>query len=416
MKKFTADFSEDAEVTAYFSAPALLIFTLCSLSTLWLTSPASAQMRVGDTKNYRLRTDIDPRLADDLAWRMDALFAEYRTRLINFSPPGSSRFDVYVFNKKDDYTKLTDGKFPNSGGVFIGSRNLLAAYFEGQGRDQLRRTLQHEAFHQFAHSAISPKLPPWVNEGLAQVFEEGLWVGKRIMIGQIPPRRTRQLTHDLRDGRFVPFRDFISLTEEEWNRTFKDAPTASAQYNQAWAMCHFLVFATDDSGQPRYRQRFLGMLNAIHKGASGERAFVDNFSNNIDGFEDRFMEFTRQLQPTREATYIEYQGILADMVILLAQENRRFDEVDSLRTFLTSEGTRLRYVKGSMQWSTNTDPAAYFRDASGRLMTREQFRFVPRAGAPFPDIVCKPADNLTLRTLFHDGPGKVDHETLVEGR
>ena len=61
----------------------------------------------------------------------------------------------------------------NTGGVFMSGRNLLASFLGDLGRDSLRRTLQHEAFHQFAHTVISPDTPVWLNEGLAQVFEEG---------------------------------------------------------------------------------------------------------------------------------------------------------------------------------------------------------------------------------------------------
>ena len=80
-------------------------------------------------------------------------------------------------------------------------------------------------------------------------------------------------------------------------------------------------------------------------------------------------------------------------------------------------GTRLRYSKGTVQWSTATDPAAYLRDVTGRIMSSEQLFFTPRAGAPFPDIVCKPGQGLQLRTIFHhNGDGRPDHETLIEAR
>lgn len=386
------------------------------LCLLWLISPAVAQMRSTDTKHYRLRTDLEPRLANDLAWRMDALFEEYTLRLVNFSPPSSSRFDVYVFNLRKDYEVLTKDDFPNTAGIFVESRNLLAAFFEGQGRDQVRRTLQHEAFHQFAHTAISKRLPPWINEGLAQIFEEGLWVDRRLLIGQVPPRRIRQLQHDIREGKLVPFRDFLALSDEKWNHAFHDAPAAAAQYNQAWAMCHFLIFSPDESGQPRYRQRFINMLTAIHRGTPANRAFVEAFSSNIDGFQDRFLEFTRSLTPSREAMYVEYQSILADMLVVLEKEDQRFDEIESFRKYLSTNGMRLRYSKGYMQWSTESDATAYFRDAAGRMMTREQFYFSPRGGAPLPDMVVKPADGLQLRTVFHHGKDKIDHETVIERR
>ena len=69
----------------------------------------------------------------------------------------------------------------------------LAVYLEGQGRAAMRKTLRHEAFHQFADDRLGDGLPVWVNEGLAQIFEESLRVGDGLRIGLLPPERLRQL-------------------------------------------------------------------------------------------------------------------------------------------------------------------------------------------------------------------------------
>src|SRR5205085_3153808 len=138
---------------------------------------ASAQLRPVTTNHYRIQTDVDSFLAEDLARRMDGMYDEYSRRLVEFNPKEGSRlFDVFIFQTHSEYARYTNDRFPNTGGVFI-SGKALAAFLEGQGRDQLRRTLQHEAFHQFAFSAIGPKLPVWLNEGLAQIFEEGIYDG-----------------------------------------------------------------------------------------------------------------------------------------------------------------------------------------------------------------------------------------------
>src|SRR6185437_8222678 len=118
-------------------------------------------------------------------------------------------FEVYIFQKRADYVRFTEDRFPNTGGVFIPRRKLLAAFLENQGRDGLRRTLQHEAFHQFAFRAIGPELPIWLNEGLAQIFEEGIWTGSQFIIGQVAPRRVRQLDQDMREQRLTEFRKFL---------------------------------------------------------------------------------------------------------------------------------------------------------------------------------------------------------------
>jgi hypothetical protein len=294
--------------------------------------------------------------------------------------------------------------------------NLLAAFLEGQGRDALRCTLQHEAFHQFAYTAIGTNLPVWLNEGIAQVFEEGLWTGRGFMIGQVAPRRIRQLQLDMSNHRLVPFKDFLLVTDADWAKGLANGTKAASQYDQAWAMTHFLVFATDESGRPKYRSRLIEMLKLIHNGVKAPDAFVQAFSDNIDGFQQRFVEYTRTLQPTREATFAEYQSVMADMLVLLNGDGQRFDDVEAFRQYITQGGYRLRYSKGDSQWSTNNDANVYFRDALGRTMTHEQLYFSTRGGAPLPDLVCRPIDGLQFRTIFHDGFDRIDHETIADGK
>ena len=124
----------------------------------------------------------------------------------------------------------------------------------------------------------------------------------------------------------------------------------------------------------------------------------------------------RTLQPTAEATFMEQQTILADLLVVLQEKGQRFDSIDTFREFLVDQGTRLRYTKGDIKWSTAADPSVYFRDAAGRTMSREQLYFSTRAGAPLADMVCKPIEGLQYRTIFHDGRAGIDHETLIEGR
>jgi hypothetical protein len=341
------------------------------------------------------------------------MFAEYSQRLANFKTP-AARFDVYLYKDRKDYVTLIRDALPNTGGIFIPKRNLLAAFLIGQGRDSLRRTIQHEAFHQFAHTAIGPNLPIWLNEGMAQVFEEGIWTGSQFSIGQVPPRRLRQLQHDIKTSRMMAFRDFLDLTDVEWQKDIRTAETGASRYSQAWAMTHFLVFAIDENGAPRYRARLVAMLKLIREGLPAPEAFKRTFSDNIEGFEDRFLEFTDTLKPTREATLLENQNILADMLVQLNEQGIRFDDIDEFRETVSTGQFRLRYTKGQIRWSTETDPTIYFKDAQGRTMSRDQLYFSLRGGAPLPDLVSAPTAGIKLRTIFHEDGNEIDHETVFE--
>jgi hypothetical protein len=370
------------------------------------------------TRHYSLNTDVEPELARDLATRLDAMYDEYARRLNAFGKPQESkRYDVYVFKRRIDYMKFIDDRVPNSGGVFIPSRDILAAYLEGQGRDAMRRTLQHEAFHQFAHSVISPDLPPWINEGMAQLFEEGIWTGDKFIVEQVPPRRLRQLQNDLQNDRLIGFEDFVSMDHPTWGKSMRDRDRGAAQYNQAWAMVHFLVYARNADGEAAYRPLFFEMLKSINAGMDADDAFRKHFGTNFAGFEKRFVQYAKRLQPSRESTYMENVEVLADMMLELRDDERvTFNSFTDFRRHVEQGGYQLHYTKGQLRWSSNPDVKTYFRDLDGRDLPSSQLTFIPNGRAPLPDLISRPSGELEYRARFYlNAAGKVEREIIVRG-
>jgi len=384
----------------------------------------AANLKKIDTKHYTLHTDVEPALAKDLAIRLDAMYEEYDRRLADFKRGGTderAKFEVYVFNNRDDYMKLTENRLANTGGVFIPHRNLLAAFLQGQGRDSLRRTLQHEAFHQFAFRSISQDLPPWLNEGLAQLFEEGIWTGKAFLLNQVPPRRIRQLQADVEAKRIVSFDIMLPMTLDEWNETLTtNAERGGVQYNQSWAMVHFLVYAgTEKGGKALYRDRLMQMLKKTNAGMDASRAFTESFSDNIKAFEDAFIRYAGSLQPTPPAAMLERQSVLADLLKGLTRSGQKFADMQAFRARATGGKFRMTYSLGSVQWETDPNVGIYFSGLDGKQLGRDQLFFAPRAGAPLPDIVCRPGGTTQIRSRFHRTPnapggGDIEHEIVVE--
>jgi hypothetical protein len=387
-----------------------------------LVAPSAAQTRPTGVRqipaqHYRLFTDVEPELARDLARRLDAMHDEYTRRFNAFERQFDRKHDVFVFARKNDYAKLVGDRLPNTGGVFMPDRNLLAVYLEGQGRDTLRRTLQHEAFHQFAYDVISPAMPVWINEGIAQLFEEGIWTGERFVMEQVPPRRLRQLQADVENGRLERFEPFVSMDHRTWARNMRDRERGATQYNQAWAMVHFLVYAVDAKGQPLYRKRFFDMLRHLNAGVEPIRAFTDAFGTNYQGFERRFLEYASKLSPTRESLYAEQMEVLSDMTAELANQGTTFAELGKLRSHLERGGYQLHYTKGELRWSSDPDVSRYFKDDAGRDLGSTQLSLAPRSGAPLPDLVLRPIGDLEYRARFHrvDGGG-IEREILIGSR
>src|SRR5882672_5639545 len=91
-----------------------------TLTLLGLAARAAEPRAPLTTNHYRIHTDLESSLAQDLARRMDTMFEEYSRRLSEFSPNiGDRLFDVYLFEKREDYLRYTDNRFPNTGGVFM---------------------------------------------------------------------------------------------------------------------------------------------------------------------------------------------------------------------------------------------------------------------------------------------------------
>ncbi|HSV12807.1 MAG TPA: DUF1570 domain-containing protein, partial [Tepidisphaeraceae bacterium] len=248
-------------------------------------------MRLVKTRHYEIHTDLDAALVTDLANRMDVMYDEYTQRLREFHPPTDApAMPVYLFTHEADYAALTGNMGTNTGGIFVfgGKKTYLAAFLGDQGRDKLRHTLQHEAFHQFAYFAISHDLPIWLNEGLAQFFEEGIWTGKNFWINQVPPERLWDLQDQIKKHKLIEFQRFLDVTPDQWHKNLSGSLAAGdLYYQQAWAMVQFLV----DGSHPDYRTRLIDYLKRLHNNESPDKAFEAAFSKNIKGFQDRFAEW-----------------------------------------------------------------------------------------------------------------------------
>ena len=392
---------------------------LILIFALLLGGGALADLRIFSSRFYQIHTDLEPGVAQDLATRLDVMHEEYTRRLMRFGDKSAApRVDAYLFARQSDYLRLAGAPLRSTGGVFIPSRNALAAFHDEQGRDSLRRTLQHEAFHQFAANTIGHPLPMWLNEGMAQYYEEGLWTGDGFTIGQVPPRRVRQLQSDIRAGRLLDFSQFMKLTSDQWSSALgsRAVTRGATQYNQAWAMVHFLVNASDASGQPRFRALFIAMLQRIHEGVDPELAFSQQFSTNLKNFRERFDEWAISLEPTIEATYIERQEVLGDMLLAMYEHDRSFTSMAEFREAVRRARLRIDYSSGQIRWSSGDDTGLYFSKTDGSAFNTEELFLQARRGAPLPDIVCETLPNTTLRTRFYRSGTRILHEMLFEPR
>ena len=380
-----------------------------------LCGAAPAELRTIATAHYCLHTDVaDGPLVDDLARRLDATYDEYGAQLPDFRRPvDAPPMDVYLFAQRDRYAAFSHFPATNTGGCFVpGPRPFLASFVDGQTHDELRATLRHEGFHQFAHAALGRRLPVWLNEGMAQMFEEFVWTGRGFLVGQVTPRRVRQLQSDRDRHTLVPIAKLIAITPGEWATTLaRDVNAGESNYNTAWALAHWLTFAAGD------RDRWSALLRKLHESddRKSTAAAIRECFPDPAATQRAFDAWVHTLRPTDEATLIDRQSTLGDFLVDYRRAGRTFPDVAALHATAARQHLRVTYVRGLVRRTTDADVGVYFADPAGVPFGPRDLFFDPAPAAPLPDLVCHATASLTVRTHFYrDAKGAVNHEVAVE--
>lgn len=285
--------------------PVLLSFLTSLVLILPLTSVLSAQQwweraEEFQSKYYNIKMDLPKEEADDVAQHMDRTFESYANLFAGLNLRRSARRDIYIFSTKEDYLRVLKERFNNdgtgSGGKCITRGKVISLVaWKGPGKNalyRLKRTMQHEGFHQFA-SNLFPKLPTWANEGLAEVFERGVLVDGKIVLGEVSASDVKSLRTAKEKGRFRTIDDILSVKQSEWNQQLVSG-NAGANYLQAWNLCHCFLFAEDS----KYQKQFMNFLKGINAGTEWQASFVQAFGvPDFGSMNDVWLRYIESLTP-----------------------------------------------------------------------------------------------------------------------
>lgn len=114
-----------------------------------------------------------------------------------------------------------------------------------QERDRLFSRMNHEVFHAYlSRFVLRPgmAIPPWLNEGMAQLFESALVEAGDLRADLADPERVRQFRAEIQAGRDLPLEDLLKSPPNRFHVTGMADQQASRQaYLASWALCSWLV-------------------------------------------------------------------------------------------------------------------------------------------------------------------------------
>lgn len=256
---------------------------------------------------YVIHSDLSRDELREAELRMSRMAEEYHARTKDFAGAIRTKFPFYLFENERDYHAA--GGAEGSAGMFNPNRPpRLMAWTGGETGPRFWHTVQHEGFHQFADAVIGGDLPIWVNEGLAEYFGEGLFTGDSFVTGVIPQWRLERVRKTFAADAFMPVRDMMILSHEQWNQGM-----STENYDQAWAMVHFLVHADDG----KYRDALASFIRAISRGQRWDRAWQGSFGS-ADGFEEKWKGYWTKL-PDNPTTAEYEETVVRTLASLLAR-------------------------------------------------------------------------------------------------
>ena len=210
--------------------------------------------------HYVLHTTIDdPEVVEALGQVMEGAFAQYR-RLAPDAPATTKPMDCYLFQYRNEWAAFTERNTGddapiylqiNRGGYTIGDRYV--AFFIGD--IQTYSVAAHEGWHQFVARHFKHRPPPFLEEGLACLFEQVKW-DRNLPRWDLSsnPNRIRGLRNASRGNDLLPLRQLIVMhAGQVVERTSFEV---EAFYAQSWAFARFLWDAEDG----RYRPALQRML------------------------------------------------------------------------------------------------------------------------------------------------------------
>ncbi len=184
---------------------------------------------------------------------------------------------VYLFPSAEDlaaYMRVYFPNLPERRAFFVETDTRLTVY--AYWGDRVAEDLRHEVAHGYLH-AVVPRLPLWLDEGLAEYFEV-----PRGMAGVNRPH-VEQLSLEFDGGRRPNLRRLEQLTDA--------GELTLSDYAESWAWVHFLLEST-----PQRRQMLQEYLQSLTASAATGPLSARVLTAPPGQIEQQLMDHVAQLQ------------------------------------------------------------------------------------------------------------------------
>ena len=266
-----------------------------------------------ETDHYRIySTHTDEFFNDLLPSFVESAHQLYRT-LVPYEYSRPRKLDTYMFGTRRQWYTFAKAKYPHRERIF--SRISSGAFTEGSvsvnyfiRNSETLSILAHEGFHQYVGNMQFPRIPAWLNEGLACYCESIKFKGRRpIFTMRENLLRANFLRSALATDTLIPLKQMLD-TNAGKEIVKQQIANTQAYYAQAWALVTFLKHSRKyahsfdgllkDIGSERLRQRVREYRRQVpqgHKLTFGEALFCSYITEDLETFEQEYRKYMAKL-------------------------------------------------------------------------------------------------------------------------
>ena len=217
------------------------------------------------TEHYEIYTTLlEPLMLTQVPGFVESAYRGYQSQL-----PGaietSAPFTLYLFADRpqwETFTKdFTGPQAPLYMKIKAGAYYLNGACVSYNiGRERTFASIGHEGWHQFNSRLFKYRLPSWLDEGVAMMFETSQYQGGLFTFQpEFNGYRLGSLRKTLLSNETIPLRELVGINPSEV--VVESDEAVAAFYSQAYALVRFL--REDDYGKRlmRYQKLLMDGLN-----------------------------------------------------------------------------------------------------------------------------------------------------------
>ncbi|PTY00384.1 hypothetical protein [Opitutus sp. ER46] len=301
MRRSTATFPCLLLLLAAVLSANVTAFAETASSSAPAPSPSPLRWLRCSTPEFTLITDLDSTAATARAKEFSQYIAALRGYFGNPTAP-LLPLTLVVFRSHADFDRFrpldAQGRPQLVGGFFVRNEAWAILGAPGDATAETTRTLYHEGVHWFMHSA-ERTLPPWLDEGMAEVFSTFELVGSDVRWG----RELRGRVQLLHRYHVLPLKQLLFTSRADLFG--RDATATDVFYAQSWAFVHFLMFGENKSPHDA-ATHYVALLE---RGTDPDAAFTQAFGHSYEAM-DRLLQ--RYLQG--QGGYRTYRQPLAPTV------------------------------------------------------------------------------------------------------